>query len=265
MKSERMIDLLKQRIEQAESLTYSTGANPAFTKWQRDTEITLERIFGPDSRNIQDFKAVRYSLMAFSNTTPDSAFRDAWYDGMRNSLAILQSMIEEIQEFGGDIDEGAPEVESPSQLNLIEQICLRFHRVYRQLQARHGGRPTLTIADEYDVQDLLHALLKMHFDDIRAEEWSPSYAGKGSRIDFLLRQEEIVVEVKKTRPSLSAGDLGAELIVDIARYERHPSCKTLVCFVYDPDGKIGNPIGLERDLESHSGGLKVRVIVAPKE
>ncbi|HEX8214783.1 MAG TPA: hypothetical protein VF582_04845 [Allosphingosinicella sp.] len=110
----------------------------------------------------------------------------------------------------------------------------------------------------------VHALLKLHFDDVRPEEWAPSYAGRASRLDFLLKNEKIVVEVKKTRPSLKAGELGEQLIVDRARYEHHPDCETLVCFVYDPEGRIGNPVGLERDLEAYGGKLKVRVIVAPK-
>jgi hypothetical protein len=63
---------------------------------------------------------------------------------------------------------------------------------------------------------------------------------------------------------LKVADLGAELLVDIARHAKHPECRTLACFIYDPEGRIWNPIGLERDLESHAGNLKVRVIVAPK-
>jgi hypothetical protein len=42
------------------------------------------------------------------------------------------------------------------------------------------------------------------------------------------------------------------LMVDIERYSKHPSCKTLVCFVYDPEGRIANPRGVEADLNSRS-------------
>ena len=107
-------------------------------------------------------------------------------------------------------------------------------------------------------------MVRLHFDDIRAEEWTPSYAGGSSRVDFLLKAEQIVIEVKKTRVSMKAKDLGEQLIIDRGRYESHPDCKTLVCFVYDPEGRIGNPVGIERDLEKHSGALRVRVIIAPK-
>jgi hypothetical protein len=106
--------------------------------------------------------------------------------------------------------------------------------------------------------------LKIHFDDVRAEEWTPSYAGGSSRVDFLLKDEQIIVELKKTRASLKDRNIGEQLIIDAIRYRAHPDCKALICFVYDPEGKVGNPIGLEKDLESAVTDIKIRVIVAPK-
>ena len=70
-------------------------------------------------------------------------------------------------------------------------------------------------------------ILSLHLDDLRAEEYTPSPAGGASRFDFLLKDEQTVIEVKKTRASMKAKDLGEELIIDRARYERHPDCKTL--------------------------------------
>ncbi len=77
------------------------------------------------------------------------------------------------------------------------------------------NRETLKIEDEYDVQDLLHALLLLYFDDVRTEEWTPSYAGKSSRMDFLLKNERVVIEVKKTRLGLADKELGDQLIIDV--------------------------------------------------
>ncbi len=120
------------------------------------------------------------------------------------------------------------------------------------------------IEDEYDVQNLLHELLEIHFDDIRPEEWTPSYAGGASRMDFLLKKEGIVIEEKKTRKGLGAKELGEQLIVDIAKYRRHPDCRCLICFAYDPEIRIANPKGIENDLNREHEGLKVIVIIAPK-
>jgi len=146
----------------------------------------------------------------------------------------------------------------------LKLIAKKFRNISRQLLERHGDRPTLEIDDEYDVQDLLHALLMLFFDDIRKEEWTPSYAGGASRMDYLLKNESIVVEVKKTRKGLDAKTVGDQLLIDIARYEVHPGCKSLFCFVYDSEGKIANPIGLENDLSKPHGTLNVIVLVEPK-
>lgn len=149
-------------------------------------------------------------------------------------------------------------------LEAIDQIVLRFHAVVTQLRSRHNDRPTLDVNDEYDVQDLMHALLRLHFDDVRPEEWVPSYAGSASRTDFLLPEVDTVIEIKKTRPGLNARAVGEQLIVDIAKYKKHPQCRRLVCFVYDPEGRIANPVGIENDLNSAQHGIEVRVSILPK-
>ena len=134
----------------------------------------------------------------------------------------------------------------------VLRICDRFALVANRLAQRHDHRPALAIADEYDAQDLLHALLTVPFDDIRPEEWAPSYAGGASRCDFLLKAKRIVIEVKMTRPGLDARKVGEQLIIDIARYRVHPDCGVLVCFVYDPENRIRNQRGLESDLSDMS-------------
>jgi len=147
---------------------------------------------------------------------------------------------------------------------LVRTICERFPVVANTLTHRHDNRATLAITDEYDVQDLLEALLKLHFTDVRPEEWTPSYAGNASRMDFLLKPEQIVVESKMTRRGLGQRDLVSQLAVDILRYQSHQDCKTLICFVFDPTGQCTNPQALESDLTKSHGNLNVAIIVHPK-
>ncbi len=261
MDSSRAIEIIERQRQAIPRLKQYESGSPEFTKWHRDTEIALERIFSVGSRNIEDFKDIGYHMSVWTSSTPDSAFHQAYVRGLNQADAVLMSMIDEIKDYTNDETDQSL---GPDQLSLVELICLRFHVAARALQNRHNGRPAHEINDEYDVQDLLHALLRLHFDDVRPEEWTPSYAGSSSRVDFLLKEERIVIEVKKTRASLKTRHLGEQLIVDRARYEHHPDCDTLVCFVYDPEGRIGNPAGMERDLEKHGGTLKMRVIIAPK-
>ena len=147
---------------------------------------------------------------------------------------------------------------------LVENVCRRFPLFARQINIRYESRPGFRIKDEYDVQDLLHALLLLHFDDVRPEEVTPSYAGNSSRMDFLLKSEKLVVEAKMTRKNLGQKEVANQLIEDKERYRTHPDCGTLVCLVYDPEGYCDNPVALEKDVSAISGGLRVVVIVTPR-
>jgi len=120
------------------------------------------------------------------------------------------------------------------------------------------------VEDEFDVQDLLHALLRIQFDDIGTDEWSPSYAGGAPRTTFLLNDGRLAVIVKKTRPGLTAKDLTEQLRVDAERYRSHDRCTTLLCFIYDPEGRIGNPRSLETNLTTVSDSFAIDALVSPK-
>lgn len=151
------------------------------------------------------------------------------------------------------------------QIELIKQICRKFPLFARQIQNRHSNRNTIEFNDEYDVQDALHAILKLHFKDIRPEEYVPSYAGGSSRMDFLLHDEEIAIEIKRTRQGLKDKEVGEQLIIDKERYKSHPKVKTLICFIYDPEHRIGNPPAIEKDLTKKDGELQTLAIISPND
>ena len=155
-------------------------------------------------------------------------------------------------------------VTSGNARDIIRGICQRFHLMAQQLKTRRVGKDALLIQDEYDLQYLMHGILRLHLDDIRPEEWCPSYAGRSSRLDFLLKAEQIVVETKMTRKGLDDRKLGEELTLDKAKYQTNKDCRTLICFVYDPEGHCKNPTALEQDLAESSSDFCVIVVVAPK-
>ncbi|WP_271565605.1 hypothetical protein [Bradyrhizobium sp. CCBAU 11386] len=112
--------------------------------------------------------------------------------------------------------------------------------------------------------DLLHAILKLHFDDVRPEEHTPSFAGNASRVDFYLPAERILVEAKMTRSSLGQEEVTDQLINDVARYSKFDGIDTLVCLVFDPDRRYKNPDRVENDVQGTGSRLTVRAIVCPK-
>jgi len=154
-----------------------------------------------------------------------------------------------------------PKTELSDARKIIEQIFSRFDLIARQIKCRYNNRSTLEINDEHDVQDLLHSLLLLYFDDIRREEYAPSYAGISPRMDLLIKDEGIVIECKMVKKGRSEKQIRNELIIDKEHYRGHPDCKLLYCFVYDPEKRIKNPRGFEKDLSSVIGGFETKVFV----
>lgn len=113
--------------------------------------------------------------------------------------------------------------------------------------------PPLAIADEADLQLVVHSILRLLYVDVRPEDPVPIMAGRSSRVDFLLHRERVMIETKMTRPSLDDKKLGEELLVDWGRYQRHPDCDAIFGLVYDPERRIRNVAALETDLsQTHS-------------
>ncbi|MBW3569059.1 hypothetical protein KY385_02925 [Candidatus Parcubacteria bacterium] len=134
---------------------------------------------------------------------------------------------------------------------MIRAIASRFHAVVSKLKnaQRRSSKTHLLVNDEYDVQYLLEAILELFFKNVRPEEWTPSYLGGSSRVDFLLSEFQIVIEVKLVSDKLKDKELGKQLMEDILHYNVMSECKTLICFIYNPDGKLKNPSVIKADLE----------------
>lgn len=149
-------------------------------------------------------------------------------------------------------------------LGRIRQVCLRFHAIARQMRQRHDARPTLDVEDVHDVRDLLQALLCLEFEDVRAEPVPAIQAGGQGRIDLLIEREQLAVTVKKTRQGLGAKEITEEVAQDVQRYATRPDVTTVLCFVYDPEGRIGNPRKREAELKTVRDGCIFEVLIAPK-
>lgn len=234
-----------------------TCSDSKFEAWNNSLLRFIKNNYDEDTLN--SFKTRSYSLSVWTFSTPDTAFIKAFEDDIKTTIEELSILIEEESEKYCN-DNSKNDNKLANLLNIFD----KFHIICRQLKKRHDSRETLIIKDEYDVQDLLHSLLLLYFDDVRAEEWNPSYAGSSSRQDFLLKKEKIVIEVKKTRSGLKDKQIGEQLLIDINRYKVHPDCKTLICFVYDPEEEILNPKGIEEDLTNVFDGVNVITIICQR-
>jgi CheY-like chemotaxis protein len=143
----------------------------------------------------------------------------------------------------------------------VERWIRRLPILLLHLGIRSRGRPSLAVRDEYDVQDAVRLLLALKYEDVRSEDSGPRVAGRGGRIDFLLPSSHIAVEVKVGLRPGAWKRIGDELLVDVARYRRHPDVSSLICVVVH-DGSLDNPEGFASDIRATAAStLDVRVVV----
>jgi REase_DpnII-MboI len=187
-----------------------------------------------------------------------SPWRHPWQERFRAPIhEQRQLLVEAANRRSPDVGTAADDLER------ILSVLKRLPQALDSLCRRRRNREPFIVADEYDLQDILEAILRVHFDDVRNEERTPSAAGGSAQIDFFIPAVGLAIEAKMTRSSQSARQVGDELIADIARYRGHPGCRALVGVVLDSLGTIANPHGFEADLVSVAGELPMRVLVLP--
>lgn len=147
---------------------------------------------------------------------------------------------------------------------VLDELSAVFRRLPSYLAvlgnaaSEHVAPPTL--ADEADLQVLVHSILRLLYDDVRREDSAPAHAGGSTRPDFVLPEARVLVETKYVRPTLPDRRLGDELLQDVGRYHVHPECGAIFILVYDPRRLLNNPAAIERDV-SRASDPPVRAIV----
>jgi len=201
--------------------------------------------------------------MTRSSKLSRNTFSTSEMDFLNKIVASVDSFQSDLKKILIEYDlRPKPEIENVEQtvINIFE----RFHIVALALSKQYDNRQAFEIQDEKDVQHLLHALLRLYFEDIRPEEPTASMAGSYSLIDFILKREKIGIEVKMAYKGHSNKRIKEELILDKDNYRRNTDCKKLLCMIYDPKGIIKNPRGFEDDLSDDISGLETKVFVVPR-
>jgi hypothetical protein len=245
------------------------------TKWKHWLQLA------GDDPNVDGLKVLALVIEEFMDLAPaaDTPAFETWETDRRRVVDVLEEYGLRYYRGGRVLPNDAPPpavaFESPkaeaitrkpsSVHDLLLTLIRGLPRAMHPLTHRRRGAVPLTFQSEYDIQDLLHALLRPWVADIRPEEFTPSYAGSSTRMDFLLPAHRLVLELKLVRDRQHGRKIGDELIIDIEHYRRHPVCATLWCIVYDPGNCLPNAAGLVGDLEGEratpDGKVHVRVFV----
>lgn len=146
---------------------------------------------------------------------------------------------------------------------LIEHMCQRLPKAARILAKRNRkGKAPYVIADEYDVQDFLHATLRAYLKYSVQEDPLRKVAGtKSGRADISIEELGVLIEVKYVHRPEDDKRLFEELSQDLLLYAKWPHLKTLIYLIYNSadlrDAEQFEQLGGEHDLN----GKKFRVTV----
>jgi REase_DpnII-MboI len=154
----------------------------------------------------------------------------------------LNAVADGIQVALGRLDDYLPDAEfrlgqlttNNADIELAERICFRVNRAARILCLRHNKRPPLEMADEYDVQDLLHALFRAYFKYPVTENPLSKIAGAAStRVDLSIEELGLLVEVKFARNERDQRKIEKELAEDLVFYSKWEPLKYLFFVIFN--------------------------------
>ncbi|MFP3976178.1 MAG: hypothetical protein ACOC6S_00385 [Chloroflexota bacterium] len=81
MDKQYAVDKLQGRLQALKELNASDPTDPEFKRWQRDTEIALQHLFGENSRHVKEFQEICFSPRAYSSINAEAAFANAFQKG----------------------------------------------------------------------------------------------------------------------------------------------------------------------------------------
>lgn len=150
---------------------------------------------------------------------------------------------------------------------LIRDLLVNFPNAVRKITTgRRKNHPHFDIKDEYDVQDILYVIIKSIFPEMKDEDAIAKVGGKATRIDFILREDGILIEAKMIKEK-DANEINfiEELKIDFESYHQCPWIKKLFCFVYDPYKKTKdianfNDLNGNRTKGNHSYNVELIVV-----
>ena len=149
---------------------------------------------------------------------------------------------------------------------MARQVLVEFGNSVKKItRDRRKGHDFFEINDEYDVQDLLYVMLKALFPKLITEDPAPKVGVTYTKIDLIMREEEIIIEVKMIKQTDSDEKIFiGQLKNDIQSYYLYPYLKELLIFVYDPQNKtrdVQNFHALNGEQEIQGIRFNVEVIV----
>jgi hypothetical protein len=168
----------------------------------------------------------------------------------RANIDILEALLNgrlRTQRSAGSVDFGGRQIDA---VDTVLAIAKRMRNIEREIARRYDSRATLEVRDEHDAGDLLKALLALFFDDVRTSGRVPPYANGAESVDCFIPQFELALIVKHVVMTEAARNISAELTDDVSHYKTEGRARHLIVLIFDYEGTLSSPRGLEADWTS---------------
>jgi hypothetical protein len=150
------------------------------------------------------------------------------------------------------------------EIAIIETVCRRIRNTARILEHRsRGTKVPFKIEDEYDVHDLLHAVIRAYIRYSVQEQPLPKVAAVSSRADIAIEQLGVLIEVKYVRNPSDQRRILEEFSQDLPLYAAWTPLKIILFVIFNSD-KLRDPEAFETlggRKEMNGKRFEVRIIL----
>ena len=149
---------------------------------------------------------------------------------------------------------------------LVIRVCERLPQAARILASRGQKKKTpFEVKDEYDVQDLLHALLRAYVKySVQEDPIAKVAAAKSGRADLSIEELGVLIEVKYAHGPNDQKRIFEEYSQDLVLYAKWPHLKTPVFLIFN-SGDLKDAEAFEKFSAIHEVNgrrFDVRVVLA---
>jgi len=122
--------------------------------------------------------------------------------------------------------------------NNLKDAVLEFER-----------RTNTKFKNELELQNFIYSMLRTLFESTEFEDPTEKICGASNRLDFVLKDHKIIIEVKYVRDRNHAKKISKELSEDYPRYKLSKYGEKIINYIYDPNNYIANHNLFKRQLK----------------
>jgi hypothetical protein len=244
-------------------LTIAELKREVIDPWKTGRQFTVSGVLVTDKALVSEIRIVR--------TEHPMAFYTERYFADMAAAGVFSTADERLVPFGKGTDftnellYATDTVSAPAPtVAMLLQLCERLPQAARFLGSRREGKQPYRIADEYDVQDLLHAVIRAYFKYSIDEEPIGKVGGaRSARADLALPDVNTLIEVKFVRGPKDQQRIVEEFAQDLLLYTAWAPLQTFIYMVYN-SADLRDPEAVARlqgNGNTELNGKKYRTVI----